>query len=109
MEFHFTILLCLVSFVVSENCEECINFIQISAQLFASNEVVLLTEDFLKNEVCQTQFEDVTGCQKGVEKWYKPMTEAGLKSDDFGQRFCYHYGVCRPFEVIFGLIFGFSK
>ena len=33
-------------------------------------------------------------CEKGIEKWYKPMMKAGLESDDFGTRFCYHYGIC---------------
>ena len=81
---------------IDGSCEECINFIQLSTQLFASDQVVDLTEKFLKEEVCKPpHFEDVQGCRQGIDFWYKPMVKAGLTGDDFGMRFCYHYGICR--------------
>lgn len=84
---------------IDGSCEECINFIQVSSQLFASPEVIEETEKFLKNTVCQQSFhDDLEGCKKGIEKWYKPMLESGIQSEDFGSRFCYHYGICRPFH-----------
>ena len=71
-----------------------IDFIQASSQLFASPQVVDITEVFLKQDVCQ-QMSDVKGCERDVEVWYRPMMQAGLVSQDFGQRFCYHYGICQ--------------
>ena len=68
---------------------------QASMDLFASPEVVDLTKIFLQAEVCN-EFEDIAGCQNGVEEWYEPMVEAGLDAPDFGSRFCYHYGLCVP-------------
>ena len=45
---------------IDGTCEECIDFIQASSQLFASNEVVDITETFLKQNVCP-QMSDVKG------------------------------------------------
>merc|ERR1712008_97187 len=88
LTFSFSLVLC-----QKQDCNECIDFIEKSAQLFSSDEVVVLTEEFLKIQVCP-QLEDALECEKGIEKWYKPMMKAGLESDDFGTRFCYHYGIC---------------
>ena len=51
--------------------------------------------------VCEVDFtETVESCVEGVEKWTKPMFVGGLDCNycigDFGSRFCYHYGICRP-------------
>ena len=45
---------------IDGTCEECIDFIQASSQLFASNEVVDITGTFLKQNVCP-QMSDVEG------------------------------------------------
>ena len=47
---------------IDGTCEECIDFIQASSQLFASNEVVDITGTFLKQNVCP-QMSDVEGTQ----------------------------------------------
>lgn len=85
---------------IEGTCQECIDFIQISSQYFASPEIIEETEKFLKNQVCQNHFhDDLEGCKKGIDTWYKPMLESGIKSDDFGSRFCNHYGFCRPLKM----------
>ena len=78
---------------IQKSCDECIEFIKKSSQLFASDEVIGLTEEFLKIDVCPL-LENEDECKKGIDKWYKPMIKAGLDSEDFGSRFCYHYGLC---------------
>ena len=47
---------------IDGTCEECIDFIQASSQLFANNEVVDITGTFLKQNVCP-QMSDVEGTQ----------------------------------------------
>ena len=79
---------------IDGTCEECIEFIQASSQLFASPQVLDITQVFLKQDVCQ-QMEDIEGCERDVDLWYRPMMQAGLVSEDFGERFCYHYGICQ--------------
>ena len=53
-----------------------------------------ITQVFLKQDVCQ-QMEDIKACESDIDLWLKPMMQAGLNSEDFGLRFCYHYGICR--------------
>ena len=83
------------------NCEECIDFIQAVSKFLIQDEVIANIEGHLKRDVCAVDFtETVEACVEGVEKWTKPMFVGGLDCSmcigDFGSRFCYHYGICRP-------------
>ena len=83
------------------NCEECIDFIQAVSKFLIQDEVIANIEGHLKRDVCTVDFaETVEACVKGVKKWTKPMFVGGLDCSmcigDFGSRFCYHYGICRP-------------
>ena len=83
------------------NCEECIDFIQAVSKFLIQDKVIATIEGHLKRDVCAVDFmETVEACVEGVEKWTKPMFIGGLDCSmcigDFGSRFCYHYGICRP-------------
>ena len=53
---------------IPRSCNECIEFIEKSSQLFASDELIGLTEEFLKIDVCPL-LEDAKECEKGIKKW----------------------------------------
>ena len=83
------------------DCVECIDFIQAVSKFLIQDEVITSIEGHLKRDVCEVDFtETVESCIEGVERWTKPMFVGGLDCSmcigDFGSRFCYHYGICRP-------------
>ena len=51
----------------------------------------------VKIQICvKVRFcQNISVCEQNIEFWYRPMMQAGLVSQDFGNRFCYHYGICQ--------------